>query len=253
MTSDFESTVQPCFPNLSLRGGLPSAGDLALLHGAVVGSRAYGLDTAESDTDYRGVFVAGAGVQFSLDGPPAQLVDDAAQLCFWEVEKFLRLALKANPTVLETLYSPEVVHVNPSLAGAFARFRAESTFLSRRCHGSFLGYADAQFVKMQRSRERGTRFKWAHAMHLLRLLRVGIGVVRDGRFEVRVPLDERVGLLAIKRGEVAWEEVSAMREALTREFADAAASSPLPVEPDVTAAEAFLIQLRLDVAAAASR
>ena len=114
-----------------------------------------------------------------------------------------------------------------------------------------MGYADAQFVKMQRSRERETTFKWSHAMHLLRLLRVGIGIVRDRRFEVRVSPQERETLLAIKRGEIPWAQVSAMRQDLTRQFAEAAAGSSLPAEPDVAAAEAFLIQLRIDVAAAA--
>ena len=100
-------------PDLNVGPDLPRPHELVLLHAAVVGSRAYGLETEDSDTDRRGIFVAGAGIQFSLDGPPAQRVHDVGQLCFWEVGKFVRLALKANPTVLETLYSPVMEYEHP--------------------------------------------------------------------------------------------------------------------------------------------
>ena len=42
-----------------------------------------------------------------------EIEDHAAQECYWELERFLRLALKANPNVLECLYTPLVEHATP--------------------------------------------------------------------------------------------------------------------------------------------
>ena len=62
----------------------------------VVGSRAYGLDTDDSDTDYRGVYLAPPEMLWSLYGAPEQFEDHKSQTVYWELRKFLVMALKAN-------------------------------------------------------------------------------------------------------------------------------------------------------------
>ena len=39
-------------------------------------------------------------------GVPGQLENLETEECYWELEKFLVLALKANPNILECLYTP---------------------------------------------------------------------------------------------------------------------------------------------------
>lgn len=224
---------------------LPSARECSILFASIVGSRSHGLESEESDFDRRGFYIAGAAMQFSLDGAPAQLVNDRDQLCFWEVEKFLRLALKANPTVLECLYSPIVEIASPAICGQLEHFKKRGVFLSRRAHQTFMGYADSQFEKMARAYEQHGIVKWQHAMHLIRLLRVGIRLVRTGTLSVVVPADEREELLAIKRGERNWDEVSALRSALAEQFQQAAKHSVLPAEPKEEEVNQFLVDLRL--------
>ena len=84
-----------------------------IIYRCVVGSRAYGLDNDESDTDRRGIYLAPAELQWSLFGAPEQFEDNATQSCYWELQKFLTMALKANPNILECLYSPMVEKVTP--------------------------------------------------------------------------------------------------------------------------------------------
>src|SRR5665213_2491410 len=72
-----------------------------IIYKCVVGSRAYRLDNDESDTDRRGIYLAPAELQWSLFGVPEQFEDNAAQTCYWELQKFLIMALKANPNILE--------------------------------------------------------------------------------------------------------------------------------------------------------
>ena len=235
-------------PDLKLSRALPTPREQAVLLSAVVGSRAYGLATAGSDTDRRGVFIAGSAIQFSLDGPPPQVVHDDDQLCYWELGRFVRLCLAANPTALETIYSPVVEFAHPAAADMFAAFRRDGTFLSRRLHGSLGGYAAAQLKKLRRSFDAGRPVKWSHAMHLLRLLQLGVRLLETGRFDLAVAPDERKDLLAIKRGEVPWPEIDRRHADLSARFDAALARSPLPPEPDAAAAEAAMTALYVAVA-----
>src|SRR5262245_54148771 len=76
------------------------------------GSRAFGLATETSDDDRRGVYLPPADLTWSLFRPPEQIEYKSAgveEVC-WELEKYLRLALQANPNILETLWSPVVLH-----------------------------------------------------------------------------------------------------------------------------------------------
>ena len=79
-----------------------------VIYRCVIGSRAYGLEDAESDTDRRGIYLPPAELHWSLYGVPEQLENEATQEAYWEIQKFLVLALKANPNVLECLYTPLV-------------------------------------------------------------------------------------------------------------------------------------------------
>src|SRR5262249_19468064 len=65
--------------------GTPDSGfdlEKLVIYRCVVGSRAYGLDTDESDTDRRGVYIAPAELQWSLFGAPEQFEDNATQSCY---------------------------------------------------------------------------------------------------------------------------------------------------------------------------
>jgi hypothetical protein len=79
-----------------------------VVYRCVIGSQAYGLADAASDVDRRGVYLPAADLHWSLYGVPEQLENDATQEAYWELQKFLVLALKANPNVLECLYTPLV-------------------------------------------------------------------------------------------------------------------------------------------------
>ena len=83
-----------------------------VVYKCVVGSRAYGLVEETSDTDIRGIYVPPASMHWSMWGVPGQLEDKRTDEVCWELEKFLKLALKANPNILECLYTPMVLHAD---------------------------------------------------------------------------------------------------------------------------------------------
>ncbi len=81
-------------------------------------------------------------------------------------------------------------------------------------------------------------------MHLLRLLHSGIQTLEQGFVPVLVQEDLRERLLAIKRGEIAWEETERWRKELHRQFDRAARTTRLPEKPDYTKANQLLIHAR---------
>ena len=80
-------------------------------------------------------------------------------------------------------------------------------------------------------------------MHLIRLLLSGIRTMLEGSVPVRVD-EHREKLLAIRRGEMAWEEVEDWRQRLHHDFIAASEGTTLPERPDYEKANAFLIEAR---------
>jgi predicted nucleotidyltransferase len=211
-----------------------------VIYRCVIGSRAYGLDDSDSDTDRRGIYLPPADLHWSLYGVPEQLEDDDAQEVYWEIQKFLVLALKANPNVLECLFTPLVEMTTP-LGDELLAMR--DVFLSRMVYQTFNGYVMSQFKRMQAHlRNQGT-VKWKHVMHLIRLLLSGTGVLRDGFVPVRVE-KHREALLAVKNGEMPWDDVNRWRLALHEAFDKAFETTSLPERPDYDRANRFLVKAR---------
>lgn len=206
----------------------------------VVGSRAYGLDTPDSDTDIRGIYLPPANAHWSLYGIPEQLENAETQECYWELQTFLVLALKANPNVLECLYTPLVQDAS-AIAQELLDIR--EIFLSQLVYQTYNGYVLSQVKKMEQDlRTKGT-IRWKHAMHLIRLLLSGITVLKEGCVPVRIDGD-RDQLLAIRNQALPWQEVNAWRLELQRQFDRAFGHTRLPERPDYGKANAFLIRAR---------
>jgi predicted nucleotidyltransferase len=216
--------------------------DLApyIIYRCVVGSRAYGLDDDASDTDRRGIYLPPADLHWSLYGLPEQIEDDVTRDTYWELQKFLVMALKANPNVLECLYTPLVEHAAP-LAEELRAMR--EAFLSKLIYQTYNGYVLSQFKKLEQDLRTKGAIKQKHAMHLIRLLLSGTTALREGVIPVRVA-EQRDQLLAIKRGELSWEAVNAWRLELHHAFDAAFASTRLPDRPDYQRANAFLLRAR---------
>jgi uncharacterized protein len=212
-----------------------------VIYRCITGSRAYGLDSDESDTDLRGIYLPPASLHWSLYGVPEQL--EQGEEAYWELQKFLVLALKANPNILEALYTPKVLHITP-IAQELLDLR--SIFVTKMLYQTYNGYVLSQFKKMHRHLENHGTIRWKHAMHLIRLLLSGIEALKTGTVMVDVGL-YRERLLLIRREALSWEEVNEWRLALHKEFDAAYIQSTLPDYPDYEQANAFLIRARRSV------
>ncbi|MCI3929694.1 nucleotidyltransferase domain-containing protein [Streptomyces sp. AN091965] len=210
------------------------------VYACVMGSRAFGLATDDSDTDRRGVFLAPTPLYWRFEKPPTHVEGPADEQFSWELERFCALALRANPNILECLHSPLVEHVTDTGRELLA---LRGAFLSHRAHETFAAYALSQRKKLDADVRTSGAPRWKHAMHLLRLLASCRDLLRTGELTVDVG-DLREPLLAVKRGEVSWPEVESRMARLAAECDAATARTPLPPEPDHRRVEDFLYRAR---------
>jgi predicted nucleotidyltransferase len=213
-----------------------------VIYRVMVGSRAFGLSTDSSDEDRRGVYLPPAEWHWSLSKPPEQVefFAEGVEEVDWEIEKFVRLALQANPNILETLWSPAVLHTDET--GTELR-ALRGAFLSRHLYKTYSGYVLSQFRLMKKGCDATGAFKAKHAMHLIRLLHSGIHALTEG--EIRVDVAEhRDELMAIRAGKLGFDEVRARALELDRQFQEAFTRTALPEKPDTDRVNRFLIAAR---------
>lgn len=211
-----------------------------VIYRCIVGSRALGLAGEGSDVDRRGFYLPPADLHWSLFDLPEQLENKETEECYWEIRKFIIMALKADPNTLECLYTPLVEFSTPIADELISR---RSAFLSKRIYQTYNGYVLSQVKRLEQDVRTSGAPRWKHAMHLMRLLLAGITALREGFILVNVS-EHRDRLLAIKRGEVPWQELDAWRLSLHKEFDRAFAETSLPDRPDYEWANAFLIKAR---------
>ncbi|MEM9460864.1 MAG: nucleotidyltransferase domain-containing protein [Myxococcota bacterium] len=131
---------------------------------ATVGSRAWGLAESGSDHDLRGVFVLPFGWRQGLATPPPVLVSADGSSTWWEVERAVRQALRADPNTLEMLWVPQRRVLDPL---GQRLVDARQVFVSQVIYGSFGRYAMAQAKKLRQSlrlaEHRGLVLDWLRA------------------------------------------------------------------------------------------
>ncbi|MBA3825380.1 MAG: nucleotidyltransferase domain-containing protein [Ktedonobacterales bacterium] len=214
-----------------------------------VGARAYGLDDADTEEDaIRGVYLPPATLHWSLYKPleqielqrPSPTSGAPIEEVYWEVEKFVRLGLAANPAVLEALYTPAVMATS-DLGRDLRSIR--DAFPSKLLFTTFTGYVMSQFRKMMRARDRGELPQPRHTMHLVRLLLSGLSAARTGEMDVTAQ-EHATELVAIRTGRMSFEETYNWATTLQRQFEALMTHSPLPDLPDYATANDFLVRVR---------
>lgn len=115
-----------------------------ILFKAIVGSQAYGTNTANSDVDYKGVYAQ--SVDELIGFKYKEQFEVSKDECYYEVRRFLQLLESANPTMLELLYMPNdcILEKHPAFDLILEN---KDKFLTKKCLNSFAGYAIAQIKK----------------------------------------------------------------------------------------------------------
>jgi len=138
-------------------------------------------------------------------------------LVLYSLRKYLRLAIKGNPTVMLPLFAPEESLVVVSPLGEELR-SLRSAFLSQQAVERFLGYMHSQHERMLGQSKRHVpnrpelieRHGWdvKYGSHALRLAYQGLEIAETGHLTLPLPATQRERVLSVKRGEVPRGEVS---------------------------------------------
>ena len=114
-----------------------------LLFECISGSKAYGLDTATSDTDIKGVFVMPKDQFYGLHWVD-QVNSESNDGVYYELREFMELLAKNNPNILEMVATPKdcILFQHP----LYEKIRPEY-FVSKLCKSTFAGYAMTQIKK----------------------------------------------------------------------------------------------------------
>jgi len=169
----------------------------------------------------------------------------------YELRKFVRLMLAANPNVLSLLWLPEHLYVMRTELGN--RLIAErDIFSSKAAYKSFVGYAHGQLHRMthpsgkhmgKKRRELVLKYGYdcKNASHLIRILRLGIEFLATGELNIVRP--DAAELIEIKRGEWPLGRVEKLADTLFDRAHEALIHSPLPERPDRERAEELCVEI----------
>ena len=190
----------------------------------VVGSRAYGMNTQDSDTDTLGVFAANSKDVLGLRSEKVineSKVYTSPDAVFHEIGKFCRLALAANPTILELLYLDKYQVQNEQ--GKKLVLLREEFLSSQKVFNSYGGYARSQAARLvSRSRSGKEGFGTVpvnriakHGRHCMRLLLQGEQLLLTGNLNLHVG-QQRERLFAA--GELAVKDIDSYNQVVDKEF-----------------------------------
>lgn len=209
----------------------------------ITGSVAYGLNTENSDIDIKGIYLVPTKEVLSMNWNSEHTTKDNTDpdWVYHEVQKFMKLAMKGNPTITELLWLESYTQLEP--IGQLLIDNRE-IFLSNIIFKSYGGYALSQARDLNRrggtyGSGRSNRYE-KHTRHCFRLLYQGHELLETGKLTVRVTPTIREELFAI--GKLPPEQVVAKFEEEFKKFDEI--TSILPDKPDFEAINNLLLQIR---------
>jgi uncharacterized protein len=217
---------------------------------AQVGSTLYGLNIeGKSDIDEMGICVEPIKHVVGLNRFQ-QVVKTNPDLTIYGLEKFIRLALGGNPTILQLLF------VSPSKCSVFKYRAAElqelaPKIISKRAGRAFLGYLTQQRKRLigetgqkNVNREELVKqhgFDTKYAMHMLRLGYQGIELLTTGGMQLPIAEPERSLLMDVRNGVLSLGECMKLAAGLEKRLETLLTASHLPDKPAEEAVEEWMI------------
>jgi len=222
------------------------------------GSISYGLNTPESDIDIKGIFIPNKEHLMSIFGRVEQKeVKDTVNKTILEgtifaLDKYMGLATKANPNILELMFLKRKHIIYISTEGELL-IKHRNMFLSKQVKHSYGGYAFAQLQRLDaineyvnQNKRRLARVKKygydvKNAMHLFRLLETGIEILTEG--ELYVERKDAQFLRAIMEGTYTLKQIREMANKKFDMLEMAYVNSTLPNKVDIEQVEKLYRQI----------
>lgn len=215
----------------------------------ISGSTAYGLNTENSDTDYKGVYLLPTKKILEIGFDQNKTTKDHVDpdWTYHEIGKFMKLVISGNPTVTELLYLDEYMIVSPE--GQLLIDNRDAFLSTKAVMNAYRGYAFQQARRLNNRTEQGmdgydsslkNRFA-KHTRHCLRLLMQARQLLETGTLDVKVTTEQREYLFAM--GEKTADEV--VDEFMRQDAEFENIKSVLPDKPDIDKLNKLLYNIRM--------
>lgn len=219
---------------------LPTDWKPTTLMTALAGSQAHGTQLQSSDVDTRTLFIqpTRAILSFGYKYKPDKLenTDENA----WELHRYIELALKNEPSVIETFKTPFLSITDDGLAirELFPHFLSK-----RRILHCYRGNAHKQKHLAVQAQNQDRRSKCA--AHYLRILFNGIELLQSGDFTVRI-VDSEIGdaVMRAKKGLLSLDEVTTLGQDLEARLETAYLNSTIDEQWNLDPINDLLLSLR---------
>lgn len=239
-----------------------------LCYEVVMGSKAYGVSTDDSDEDIYGFAIPPKGVVFphlagvikgfgdqgqGFDQYQQHHVKDAEgrkeyDFAIYGIVKYFQLCMEANPNMVDSLFVPEYCVKHATQVGSMVR-ENRRLFLSKLCWPKFKGYAYSQLHKIEiKSPEPGSKraelverfgYDVKFAYHTLRLLDESRQILEHGDLDLQA---NREQLKSIRRGEWKQADFAAYADVQLKRLESIYDASTLRAKPDKAAIKRLLLE-----------
>lgn len=236
----------------------------------IVGGRVHGVHVEDGieDRDEMGVCIEPIEAAMGSGAPFEQFIYRSAaeregrhdapsrtgdlDLTIYSLRKYVRLALKGNPTILILLFVRGSSLLSTHALGFMLQELAPS-IISRQAGAAFLGYLHAQRQRLLGERGNGGHgqprrgliekfgFDTKFACHMLRLGYQGIELMETGRLSLPMASPTREWLVGVRTGQVELQDCLTKAGELEAALRDLQTSSPLREHPDRDAVDDWMI------------
>jgi predicted nucleotidyltransferase len=233
----------------------------------LTGSQAYGTsveDGKPSDRDEKGVCIEPLEVFMGFNGfeqfeyrsaeertgiKDAKSEAGDLDLVIYSLRKFLRLALKGNPQIVEMFFLKTYLRCD---ANGMKLQELAPYIVSRSCGNAYLGYMNAQLQRLLGERgQKGVNrpelvekygYDTKYAMHIVRLGLQGVELLQTGHLSLPLPDEQSRLLRGIRQGELSLQEVLEKSKTLEETLKELVrGASPLQDQPDRAYVEDWMI------------
>lgn len=214
----------------------------------ITGSKAYGLDTPDSDTDIKGVYQLPLEKVLSMGFTDEHNTVDNTDpdWCYHEIGKFMKLVKGGNPTYSELLWLEDYTVITP--VGQLLVDNRKAFLSTKSVLNSYSGYALGQAKRLNNRTEQGLdgyasslKNRYAkHTRHCFRLMLQCRQLLETGELTVRVTPEQREWLFEM--GEKDYDTVIATFMDMDTKLR--MIDSVLPDEPDTKKLNELLYQIR---------
>jgi predicted nucleotidyltransferase len=240
--------------------------DRAIL-GAVVGSKAMGLETGSDDIDEMWVCLPTRKEVLGFDTDEWSVVKrdrpegvrsepGDRDRVYHSLMKWMRLAMKLNPSILMPVFVKSENLIKDSYYGKLVRL-AGMGLVSKRLYYPFKGYMISQWERLigERGQMRVSRpelvakygYDTKYAYHVVRLGLEAIELLSTGQLEIPYQGTTKKMLMDIREGKYAWKEFEELYQYIREQLDIAFEKSTLREGSNVEMAEVVVMEIYEDV------